>query len=297
MSADQVLIAAQANTFGQHLWLVGAKFAQNIGANCHLVNVVRRDDALYPGIDLPPVLGSNEDWQEALLSANHKFFRVCQPDRELLQHTQLHVEQGAPAVEIAAKATDIGARLVVMGLHQQAGIKRLMGSTTQSVLKHARCDVLAVHPDSEVLSYRRALVAVDRTENLHHVITRAAEYLPQTERIVVSVVVPMLSVFTPSQNHGSDSLLQMNQSLVDAAQDELLERFPQYFQSRAEIDIRVGHPEDQILSAAEEYKPDLLVVGSHDRTQLDHLLLGSTSRAVLNKASCDVLVCAGPFRR
>jgi nucleotide-binding universal stress UspA family protein len=46
---------------------------------------------------------------------------------------------------------------------------------------------------------------------------------------------------------------------------------------------------DQLLSAIEEYKVDLIVLGSHGRKGMDRLLLGSDAEALLRHARCPVL--------
>lgn len=48
-----------------------------------------------------------------------------------------------------------------------------------------------------------------------------------------------------------------------------------------------------ILAAAEEWKPDLLVVGSHGRTGIVKLVLGSVSQKVLHHSPCAVRVARG----
>src|SRR5262245_4877170 len=46
----------------------------------------------------------------------------------------------------------------------------------------------------------------------------------------------------------------------------------------------------EILAQAEQGRGDLLVVGSHGRSGVEHLLLGSTTEKLLRKAPCPVLV-------
>jgi len=53
--------------------------------------------------------------------------------------------------------------------------------------------------------------------------------------------------------------------------------------------IREGHPADEILKAAEEEKVDMIVVGSRGR-RVSHLLTGSVSREVVNRAEVPVMV-------
>jgi len=53
--------------------------------------------------------------------------------------------------------------------------------------------------------------------------------------------------------------------------------------------MREGDARDEILAAAEEESCDLIVMGSHGRTGLERVLLGSVAEEVLRRASCPVL--------
>jgi universal stress protein A len=53
--------------------------------------------------------------------------------------------------------------------------------------------------------------------------------------------------------------------------------------------IREGKPADEVLAAARELEADLIVMGTHGRSRLSHLLLGSTAEAVVRQATCPVL--------
>jgi len=54
-----------------------------------------------------------------------------------------HLRNGRPDREIVALAEELGARLIVMGGRVRGGMKRaLMGSVSDSVVRHARCPVL-----------------------------------------------------------------------------------------------------------------------------------------------------------
>lgn len=54
-----------------------------------------------------------------------------------------------------------------------------------------------------------------------------------------------------------------------------------------------GSPNWEIFSKAEEWKADLIVVGSHGRTALGRLFLGSISQWLLTEARCSVRVARG----
>ncbi len=57
------------------------------------------------------------------------------------------------------------------------------------------------------------------------------------------------------------------------------------------VDARclVGRAAVEIIALAKEESFDLIVMGTHGRTGLKHLLLGSVAEAVVRKASCPVL--------
>jgi glycine betaine transporter len=57
------------------------------------------------------------------------------------------VVRGRPRHEIVAVAADIGADLIVLARHGSSGIRHaFMGSTAESVLRHAACPVLVLPP-------------------------------------------------------------------------------------------------------------------------------------------------------
>mgnify|MGYP006174003235 CR=1 FL=1 len=53
--------------------------------------------------------------------------------------------------------------------------------------------------------------------------------------------------------------------------------------------VRIGHAPRRILEFADEGRVDLIVLGSHGRTGLGRLLIGSVAERVVRKASCPVL--------
>jgi universal stress protein A len=56
------------------------------------------------------------------------------------------------------------------------------------------------------------------------------------------------------------------------------------------IDIRSGVPDLDIVRAARELGVDLIVMVTHGRTGLEHLVLGSVTEHVIREAPCPVLV-------
>ncbi len=57
--------------------------------------------------------------------------------------------------------------------------------------------------------------------------------------------------------------------------------------------VTYGSPAWEIIAKAEEFKPDLIVVGSHGQSALSRLVLGSISQKVLSEASASVRISRG----
>src|SRR5215204_3745848 len=61
-----------------------------------------------------------------------------------------HLRMGQVALEIVALAEELQADLIVMGSRGLGGVRRaLMGSVSDSVVRHAHCPVLVVRPEKE----------------------------------------------------------------------------------------------------------------------------------------------------
>jgi nucleotide-binding universal stress UspA family protein len=58
---------------------------------------------------------------------------------------------------------------------------------------------------------------------------------------------------------------------------------------KIEKSVRHGRPFVEIIQAAREEKADLIVIATHGRGGLEHILFGSTAEKVVRKAPCPVL--------
>jgi nucleotide-binding universal stress UspA family protein len=54
--------------------------------------------------------------------------------------------------------------------------------------------------------------------------------------------------------------------------------------------IKIGNPRDEILTTAEEWNADMIILGTHGRTGFDHFISGSVAEGVARKAKCPVLI-------
>ena len=75
----------------------------------------------------------------------------------------------------------------------------------------------------------------------------------------------------------------------EEALTQLHDLMPEAFHGTWGVEIAAGHPAETIVRVARERKADLIVMGTHGRTGLQHALLGSVAEKVVRLAPCPVL--------
>ncbi len=89
---------------------------------------------------------------------------------------------------------------------------------------------------------------------------------------------------------------RMMQELAEGAEKHLQEwrRDAEALGARVSTVKAVGEPASEIVTFARESGVDLLVLGTHGRTGLEHALMGSVAERVVRKARCPVLTVRPP---
>jgi universal stress protein A len=60
--------------------------------------------------------------------------------------------------------------------------------------------------------------------------------------------------------------------------------------AKCEILVEVGSPATDLIALAQQRNVDLIVISTHGRTGLQHILIGSVAEAVIRQAPCPVFV-------
>jgi nucleotide-binding universal stress UspA family protein len=95
-------------------------------------------------------------------------------------------------------------------------------------------------------------------------------------------VVPTQEQFALMVSQREGQLAQVKRDAIDAGAVNVEARLVQ------------GHPVSEILTIAKQEKPDLIVMGTHGRTGMKHLLIGSVAENVVRYAPCPVVTTRGP---
>lgn len=71
--------------------------------------------------------------------------------------------------------------------------------------------------------------------------------------------------------------------------DEFVANAPELKDVEFTTKILRGNPYSEIIKEAENGSFDMIIIGTHGRTGLEHVLFGSTAELVVRKAPCPVL--------
>lgn len=204
------------------------------------------------------------------------------------------VRTGDARTEILKTAEESNCDLLVLGTHGRSGFGRLlMGSVAEVVMRHAHCPTLTVRSGAALTTPREIhtiLVPTDFTRHSEAAL-RVARGLARdygAKLVIVHVIEPELVPATPNEmvyrfEAGHDAL----DAVRERAEGTDLKL-------SVDTQLRQGDPATEILAAADEVRCDLIVTGSHGRTGLGRLFMGSVAEAVMRQAVCPVLTVKVP---
>ncbi len=178
---------------------------------------------------------------------------------------------------IVNEAERMGADLIVTGRRGRRGLARwMLGDLTARLIGYAHCNVLVV-PRIATVSGRQFVVATDgsRYSDAAAVTAGSLAKLCGTPVSVISAMVP---------SHSEERRREATQTIGRTVS------FLKQGGSTAEGSVEDGRPDEVIVRTALTKNADLIFVGSHGRTGIERVLLGSVAERVLNQTPCAVLV-------
>ena len=114
----------------------------------------------------------------------------------------------------------------------------------------------------------------------------------ETEVRVLNVVEP-LPLLVVREMGGYDPALESLWEARNEQAEELVTKIAETLRTKGmkvSTTVAQGDPKSKILDVAEQWKAELIVLGSHGQTSLEHFLMGSVSDAVARHARCSVKV-------
>ena len=208
---------------------------------------------------------------------------------------QSHLRMGGAAEEVIDLAEELETALIVLGSRGRGRIRRaLMGSVSDSVVRHAHCPVLVVRWKPVVFP-AKILLATDGSEEAVLAAQSAADLAARTgSELHVTHVGTALSHVKYSLGVEAGPLPAGPQELLDKESKEVLEaqlaRMGEAGASVTEAHLMSGRADEEIIVRAEQVGADLVVVGSRGLGGIRRALMGSVSDSVVRHAHCPVLV-------
>lgn len=276
-SYQQILVAVDGSPSSLHALGEGLRLVPHC---LTVISVVPAPAGGRPsGADIQPPASRRQPYERALARA-----------REVGQAAGVPVDAllavGEPFERIVALAEAKDCELIVLGLK---GAKLpegpLIGSTTARVIGYSRRDVLVVALDTR-LAFGKILLATDGSRYSQRALARSLElcqsYGGQLTAVAVLDVPPWFAQEAPEVTADLQARLR---GYTAAARSQAEARG-----IRCQEVVRQG-PAYQIITAlVREQELDLIVMGSHGRTGLKRLLMGSVTERVIGLSPCPVLV-------
>lgn len=199
---------------------------------------------------------------------------------------------------IIRTAGTVSADVIVMGTHRKQVLRDIfVGTTIERVIRTGNWPVLMVNADVGD-PYANVLAAVDLSDASADAV-RAARSLGFLDQVSLTVV------------HAFDAAAKPKMVLADVEEDRIgayveQERQRattelQTFMTSLSIDnatwspyVAEGEAMSVISRAVESIQPDLLIIGTHGRSAVAKLLLGSVAEQVLRVLTTDVLAVPRP---
>jgi nucleotide-binding universal stress UspA family protein len=106
---------------------------------------------------------------------------------------------------------------------------------------------------------------------------------------VVDLAVAGAVTATPMAEGGSPLATQEIIQAQEQSGEAFIARAAQVLGGDADAFLREGSTTSEIIAAATEWRADLIVIGTHGRSGVGRLVLGSVAEGVLRDAPCPVL--------
>ena len=202
----------------------------------------------------------------------------------------LHIAEGKPFIEIAARASAIAADLLVVGAHgENILLDPFLGTTAHHILRFARVPVLLVK-QSPAFEYERCLVATDFSPD-------SAEAARCAQRILADIDITLFHAYE-APFEGKLAYAGVSEETIEhyrnAAQDDARRQLEIFARDialpHADLVVRHGPASLRIREYARDTGADVIAIGAQGKGALETALLGSVSLHLVTEAPCDVLL-------
>lgn len=196
------------------------------------------------------------------------------------------LEEGNAFDTIMDIAEDGNFDLIVMGRHGKTRLeKALVENVTARVIGHSQRDVLVV-PNNTSLTWDNIFLATDGSKYSKAAAEKAIDLAKSYKgQLRIISVVDVTEEFQTQAPGAVEALIKEAKRFVEDVRKKA-----EAEGISTEIFVREGETFRVITDLSREYGSGIIVMGSHGRTGLKRLLMGSVTEKVIGYAQCPVLV-------
>ena len=201
-------------------------------------------------------------------------------------YVKSRLDEGSPVDTILDFAEENYFDLVVTGRRGKRSLERsLIGSVAARIVGHSKCDVLVVPKDTAV-KWNTLLVPTDgspySSSSTEKAFNLAGVY---GGKVKILSIVDVTEEFQTQAPDAVDGLVTQARQYVTEAGRKAEEKGV-----NAECFVREGESYRVITDMAGKQAADMIVMGSHGRTGVKRIFMGSVTEKVIGHAPCPVLV-------
>lgn len=279
----RILVPTDFSAPAKHAFHFAEQIANQSNAEIHLYHVMEAPSASYEqggsfNVEGEMDLDSHEEviFTKSLVSKVKRKMHALAAEAKhdhIKFHT--HVEMGNVFKSIISMIEDHDMDLMVIGTHGAQGIgEAIVGSTAEKLVRFSPVPVIAVKSENLDVSLRNIVFASEFNEDMSNVMP----YVKEIQNLFQSKI-HLVRVNTPNDFHSTRTMKNM---MEEFAHKYKLENYTVNNYS----DIV---EEDGIIYFAEDIHADMIIMPTHARKGLMHLLSGSIAEDVVNHANRPVM--------
>ncbi len=272
----QILYAADFSLHDEDTFREACKFAEAWKAKLLITHV---DDT--------PLLALREELPKKV-DPNQKLYDIFPED--LAIDYEYIPRAGDPAKVILDIERERDVDLIVLGTHGRKGIKRVFaGSVAEEVIRSAKCPVLTLLQTDPRLKFRmppvKAKILVPTDYSVHSY--AALDFASSLARVLSAGI----TILTVDDSTSKQTAEQDSEDVEHQA--KLWEHLQKFKPTEPHVDfghkLLSGPAAKQIIDYAKQENYDYVVLGTHGRTGVGRVLLGSVAEQVVRNVDCPVI--------
>lgn len=149
--------------------------------------------------------------------------------------------------------------------------------------------------------FKKILFCTDFSENSHYAFTYALDLAKtyKSSLLILHITSPpvhpeQLSIYLPPEKF-EELKRSQKEEIRHLLKENYLKRLTRF--KNFKVVLKEGEPFVEIIRMARQESADLIVMGTHGRTGLDHVFFGSTAEKVVRKSPCPVLTIRLPGKK